>query len=149
MSRLSLDASRRLRPVPFATEVSRPYWNGAREGVLRLQRCGDCQAAIHYPRRWCPECWSTAIAHFDAAGTGSVVTYTVVRQSPFEGFDAHTPYVLAIVRLDEGPPMLTNIIGDDAMDVAIDDRVQVRFEKRNGWTVLPQFERMAGAASRA
>lgn len=148
MSRLSLDASRRLRPTPFATEVSRPYWNAAREGVLRLQRCQDCHTAIHYPRRWCPKCWSTALDHFDARGTGVVVTFTIVRQSPFEGFDAHTPYVLAIVKLDEGPTMLTNIIGPDRMDVAIDDPVQVQFEKRNGWTVVPQFERALGATQR-
>lgn len=142
MSRLSLDASRRVRPTPFATAISRPYWNAAREGVLRLQRCRECHTAIHYPRRWCPKCWSTALDHFDADGTGVVITYTIVHQSPFEAFDPHTPYVLAIIQLDEGPTMLANIIGPDAMEVAIDDPVRVRFEKRNGWTVVPQFERV-------
>ena len=141
MSRLSLDASRRLRPTPFASEISRPYWNGAREGVLRLQRCRNCEAVIHYPRRWCPKCWSTDLGHFDASGAAKVVTYTIVHESPFEAFDGYTPYVLAIVQLEEGPTMLTNIIGPGAMEVAIDDPVRVRFEKRNGWTVLPQFER--------
>jgi uncharacterized OB-fold protein len=142
MSRLSLDASRRVRPTPFATDISRPYWNAAREGVLRLQRCRNCQTAIHYPRRWCPKCWSTDLDHFDARGTGVVITYTIVHQSPFEAFDAYTPYVLAIVQLDEGPTMLTNIIGPGAMEVTIGDPVLVRFEKRNGWTVVPQFERV-------
>jgi len=142
MSRLSLDASRKVRPTPFATDISRPYWNGAREGVLRLQRCRDCHTAIHYPRRWCPKCWSTGLDHFDALGTGVVITFTIVRQSPFEAFDPHTPYVLAMVQLDEGPTMLTNVIGPDAMKVTIGDRVRVRFEKRNGWTVVPQFERV-------
>ncbi len=141
MSRLSLDASRRIRPTPFATEISRPYWNAAREGVLRLQRCQACQTAIHYPRRWCPKCWSTDLEHFDARGTGIVVTYTIVHESPFEAFDAHTPYVLAIIQLEEGPTMLANIVGPDAMEAAIGDPVQVCFEKRNGWTVIPQFER--------
>jgi uncharacterized OB-fold protein len=102
---------------------------------------------IHYPRRWCPKCWSKDLGHFDARGTGKVVTYTIVHESPFEAFDGHTPYVLAIIQLDEGPTMLTNIIGPDAMDVAIDDSVQVRFEKRNGWTTLPQFERAQGTAA--
>lgn len=146
MSRLSLDASHRIRPTPFATEISRPYWNAAREGVLRLQRCRACQAAIHYPRLWCPKCWSTDLEHFDARGIGTVVTYTVVHQSPFEAFDAHTPYVLAIVQLEEGPTMLANVIGPGAMDVAIGDPVRVRFEKRNGWTVIPQFERTGEGA---
>ena len=141
MSRLSLDASRRLRPTPFATEESRPYWNGAREGVLRLQRCQACGTVIHYPRRWCPKCWSTDLSHFDASGSGKVVSFTIVHEPPFEAFDGHTPYVLAIVQLEEGPTMLTNIIGSDAMAVAINDAVRVCFEKRNGWTVLPQFER--------
>ena len=142
MSRLSLDASRRIRPTPFATDISRPYWNAARQGVLRLQRCRDCGTAIHYPRRWCPKCWSTELDHFDARGTGVVISYTIVHQSPFEAFDPHTPYVLAIVQLDEGPTMLTNIIGPGAKKVAIDDLVRVRFEHRNGWTVVPQFERV-------
>jgi uncharacterized OB-fold protein len=146
MSRLSLDASRRLRPTPFATEISRPYWNAAREGILRLQRCRTCERVIHYPRLWCPQCWSTDIGHFDASGKGEVVTYTIVHDSPFEAFDSHVPYVLAIVQLEEGPTMLSNIIGPDAMVVAIGDPVVVRFEKRNGWTVLPQFERTASAA---
>ena len=80
--------------------------------------------------------------HFDACGSGIVTTYTIVHQSPFEAFDSHTPYVLAIVQLDEGPTMLTNIVGTGAMEVSIGDLVRVRFEQRNGWTVLPQFERM-------
>lgn len=141
MSRLSLDASRKLRPIPFATEVSRPYWNGAREGVLRLQRCRNCEMVIHYPRRWCPKCWSTDLGHFDASGTGAIVSFTIVHDAPFEGFDGHTPYVLAVIQLAEGPAMLANIIGAGAMESAIGDPVTVRFEKRNDWTVLPQFER--------
>ena len=80
--------------------------------------------------------------HFDARGTGVVISYTIVHQSPFEAFDPHTPYVLAIVQLDEGPTMLTNIIGPGAKKVAIDDLVRVRFEHRNGWTGVPQFERV-------
>lgn len=147
MSRLSLDASRRLRPIPYATETSRPYWNGAREGVLRLQRCRTCQRVIHYPRQWCPQCWSNNIEHFNASGNGRVVTHTIVHEAPFEAYDGHVPYVLAVVLLDEGVTMLSNIVGPDAMDVAIDDPVVVRFEKRNDWTAIPQFERVVPPSS--
>lgn len=132
------------KPVPRLTEVSRPYWEAARQGVLRVKRCLACRGWVHYPRRWCPQCWSTSLEPVDASGSGRVVSFTIVHQAPEESFAADLPYVLAIIQLAEGPTMLANIIGADAHAVAIDDPVRVRFEDRGSGVMVPQFERVDG-----
>jgi len=130
------------KPAPRPTEISRPYWEAARQGVLQLQRCLGCRGLIHYPRRWCPRCWSTSLEPVEAAGTGTVVTYTIVHQAPEESFAADLPYVLAIIQITEGPTMLANVVGPDALAVAIGDPVRVRFEDRGAGLKVPQFERI-------
>ncbi len=128
------------KPAPHLTDVTGPYWEAARKGTLQLQRCLPCRAIVHYPRRWCPHCWSTTLEPIDASGKGAVVSFTIVHQPPDDSFGHDTPYVLAIVQLAEGPTMLANVTGPDAMDVRIGDPVQVRFEMRRIGLVVPQFE---------
>lgn len=128
-------------PVPVITPETAPYWNGAREGKLLLQRCLDCGALRFYPRRACPGCWSERAEWIEARGRGRVASFTVIHRPPAPAFAARVPYVVALVDLDEGPRMMTNIVGDDALDVAIDDAVEVAFEPR-GDVALPQFRRV-------
>ncbi len=117
-----------------------PYWEGARAGVLRLQRCRACGAARFYPRHLCPDCGDSSVSWFDASGWGVVYTFTIVHRGPSPAFRERQPYVVALVDLDEGPRLMTNIVGGDALEVAIGDRVQVRFEDR-GEHVVPVFAR--------
>lgn len=130
------------RPSPHVNEVSRPFWEGTRDGCLYIQVCNDCGALVHYPRRWCPHCWSVELDHRAVSGEAEVLTFSVVHQGPAEIFTAEGPYVLAIVRLVEGPTMLTNIVGTGAMDVAIGDRVRVDFGQTAGESVLPRFRKV-------
>jgi len=128
------------KALPRITQVTRPYWDGARSGKLMLQRCQTCRAVIHYPRPWCPACWSTELEWFEASGHARVITYTVVHQPPFEAYALDVPYVLAVARLEEGPQMMANVLGIDSKRMRIDLPVRVIFEARAGGVCVPQFE---------
>ncbi|MBI2964477.1 MAG: Zn-ribbon domain-containing OB-fold protein [Deltaproteobacteria bacterium] len=130
----------REKPLPHVTETTRPYWEGARLGKLMLQRCRRCRTAIHYPRPWCSACWSTDLDWVEAAGRGRVVTFTVVHQPPFEAYAGDVPYVLAVVKLDEGPQMMANVLGIEPAAMRVDLPVRVVFERRSGGFCVPQFE---------
>jgi uncharacterized OB-fold protein len=89
----------------------REFWEAAAEGRLVLPRCNRCSAVIWYPRHLCPRCGSSDVTWFEASGRGTVYSYTVVHQG--EGaFAAVTPFVIAYVELDEGPRLLTNLLGE-------------------------------------
>lgn len=130
-------------PAPVANADSLPYWNAARERRLLIRKCKAC-ATLHFmPRYLCPVCWSDQLEWVESKGGGSVHSYTVIRRAPAPAFAARVPYVVALIDLDEGPRMITNIIGDDALDVRIGDRVKVTFEDRGDGAMLPQFNRVA------
>ena len=127
------------KPLPRVNETTRPYWDGVRAERLLLQRCRACASFIHYPRAWCPQCWGTDLEWVESRGTGRVVTFTVVHQAPMESYAGDVPYVLAVVRLDEGPQMMTNLVGVEHSGVRVDLRVEVVFEERAGGFRVPQF----------
>jgi len=124
------------RPLPTPNAVTEPYWRAAAQGRFLLPRCRACRAFHHHPRRWCPHCWSHDLEWAEPSGRGTVVTYTIVHQPPSPGFDV--PYVLAVVRLEEGPQMMCNVVDVDPGEVRCDMPVTVTFERR-GDMALPQF----------
>ncbi|MBI1735877.1 MAG: Zn-ribbon domain-containing OB-fold protein [Candidatus Rokubacteria bacterium] len=129
-------------PTPVVTPETAPYWEGARAGKLLLQRCLACRALRFYPRRACPSCWSERVEWVEASGRGRVHSFTVIHRPPAPAFASRLPYVVALVDLEEGPRMMANVVGDGALEVAIDDPVTVTFEPR-GDIALPQFQRVA------
>ena len=96
------------KPLPKPTATSRPFWDAAKRHELTLQRCGGCNSFIYYPRDRCPHCLSDQLRWHPVSGRGKVHSYTVVRRASTRSF-ADKPYVLAIVELDEGPRMTTNV----------------------------------------
>ncbi|MBI2207241.1 MAG: Zn-ribbon domain-containing OB-fold protein [Candidatus Rokubacteria bacterium] len=129
-------------PLPAVTPETAPYWDGARDGKLLLQRCLACRAVRFYPRRTCPACWSPDVEWIEASGRGRIASFTVIHRPPAPAFAGRVPYVVALIDLDEGPRMMANVVGDRALEVAIDDAVEVIFEAR-GAVALPQFQRSA------
>ncbi len=127
-------------PVNLETQ---PFWDATAEGRLVLPRCDSCSTVIWYPRLFCPLCGSTEVSWFDAKGTGTVYSATVVRkgQGPFA--DA-APYVLAYVELDEGPRIMTNIVDGDPERIEIGQRVTVTFADTGKGTALPRFRPLDG-----
>jgi uncharacterized OB-fold protein len=110
-------------PLPYASWETRGWWEGCGRGELVLQRCLSCGAVQHKPRAVCAKCLTDSVEHFVASGQGTVHTFTVTHQNAVPPFRDHVPYVLAYVELDEGPRVLTNIVGCDPDEVRIGQRV--------------------------
>ncbi len=98
-----------IKPLPKPSPTSRPYWEAVRRHELQLQHCGACSKYIYYPRPRCPNCMSDNLKWERVSGRGKLYSYTIVRRASTRSF-ADAPYVLAIVELDEGPRMTTNMI---------------------------------------
>jgi uncharacterized OB-fold protein len=117
------------RPLPRPTGISAPFWRGAAEGRLLLQRCRRCGSFIYYPRPFCPTCLGGELEWREASGKGQVYTYTVVRRAATPAFADKVPYVLAIVELEEGPRLVTNIVGCRPEEVRVGMPVKATFER--------------------
>ena len=129
-------------PLPVANADSLPYWNAARERRLLIRKCNACGTLHFMPRHLCPACWSDQLEWVEAKGTGSVHSFTIIRRAPMAAFAPRAPYVLALIDLDEGPRMMANVLGEDALSVRIGDRVKVTFEERGEGAMIPQFQRV-------
>lgn len=98
-----------IKPLPKPSPTSRPFWEAARKHELKLQRCGKCRGYIYYPRDRCPHCFSDQLTWEKVSGRGTLYSYTTVYRASTRSF-ADAPYVLAIVELEEGPRMTTNVV---------------------------------------
>ena len=132
------------KPSPIITTLSKPFWDAAREERLILQKCGDCAKFIFYPRIFCPHCHSENLGWEKASGRGTVYSYTVVMNNPPSFFREDVPYIVAVIRLDEGVRMLSNIVGCSPEDVRCDMPVEVAFEKLSDEVTLPKFRPRKG-----
>lgn len=127
------------RLLPPMTDETAAYWQACREGRLALQRCGDCGNWQFYPRTLCTRCDSARLSWQTASGRGQVETYTVVHVPLTPAYAADVPYVVALVRLQEGPRLMTNVIDCAADEVRIGMPVEVVFEAWTDAVVMPQF----------
>lgn len=127
------------RPVPVVSDVSRPYWEGCRRGVLLVQECGRCGHRQLYPRSVCSACHSRDLSFIESAGKGTIVSFTVVHRAASSAFADDVPYVLALVRLDEGPTMMSTVTDTAPEAVTIDMPVRVWFDASNDEIALPRF----------
>ena len=128
--------------LPVADVETKPYWDAAAEGRLLVKRCRACARAFFYPRNHCPRCWSLDTEWVESSGRGTVYTFTVIHQNDLPPFRDRLPYVVAIVELDEGPRMTSNIEGiePDAVRCGMPVDVTFREEQRDDDVVhLPVF----------
>jgi len=132
-------ADRSKLPLPEPTPETKHFWEGTKKQELRLQRCDDCGHAYFPPRPFCPKCASLSVEVFTASGKGTLYSY-VINQRPHPAFDG--PYSIAVVTLDEGPRMMTNIINCEQTPAALqlDMAVEVTFEKMSDEISLPYFQ---------
>ncbi|HXX46692.1 MAG TPA: OB-fold domain-containing protein [Myxococcota bacterium] len=130
--------SRARRPKPVPTPETRHYWDGARAGELRLQRCRACTRAYFPPRPFCPRCASGDTEVFSASGRATLYSY-VIHERPAPGFDP--PYAIAVVALEEGPRMMTNLVdvAQTPEALVLDMPLEVRFQKLDDEISLPVF----------
>ena len=132
------------KPLPDITPEAKPFWDAAAQHKLVMQRCSDCGAFIWTPRPACYECGSEQLEWTELSGKGRVYSFTVIRQvvgrAASKAFEKDIPYVIAWVDLDEGPRMISNIIGCGVDAVELGMNVAVVFEQQSPEIWLPKFK---------
>lgn len=128
-----------MRPLPELTPENAAFWTGGANGKLVIAFCADCGHAIHPPQIICPTCWGETVENRAVPGTGTVYSYTVNHQ-PWEP-GMVVPFALAVVDVDGAPGVrvTAEVVGVNPEDVAIGQRMQVRFHNIDDvW--FPQWE---------
>jgi uncharacterized protein len=131
------------RLAPSMTADTQFFWDGAKEHRLLIQRCVGCKTLRHPPRPMCPSCHSFEWDTLEASGRGTVYSFVMPRHPPLPWFD--DGYIVALVELEEGTRLVTNLVGVDAGAVSIGMPVAVRFEEFDGGLVLPLFTSADGS----
>ena len=130
------------KPIPVPQGESDVYWQKAKEHELWLRKCNACDNAYFYPRDISPCCFSKDTDWIRASGKASLFTYGIVQRAPHPGFVDYVPFVTAIVELEEGPKMATNIVIDnptfDNLQIGMD--LEVVFEDITDELALPKFK---------
>ena len=131
------------RALPQPTPETQHFWDGTNAGELRLQRCDACSKVYFPPRPFCPACASRSVSVFKASGKGFLYSY-VIHHRPVPGFTP--PYSIAVVELEEGPRMMTNIVECPQTPEALvlDMPLEVVFAKQNDAITLPFFRPAKG-----
>ena len=130
-------------PAPVPTPETQHFWDGTKAGDLRLQRCSDCAQVYFPPRPFCPVCISKNVEVFSASGKASLYSY-VINERPHPAFDG--PYAIAVVELEEGPRMMTNLVNVAQTPEALilDMSLEVVFESLNDNISLALFQPQSG-----
>jgi len=127
------------RPLPRIDEETRGYWEAVVRHELFVQECGACRVRRFPPRAVCPACLSSSTTWIRASGRGTVYSFTVTHQNQAPGFRERLPYVLAVVELEEGVRLMTNLVGCAPDAVRIGMAVEVEWEDVTPEVTLPLF----------
>ncbi len=115
-------------PAPMNEELSRPFWDAAKRHELVLPRCRTCSNIFFYPRERCPDCFSDDLEWTRASGMGRLYSFTIVYQAGHPAFQPDTPHIYAIIQLNEGPKIPSNLVGCEIEDARIDMAVEAVFD---------------------
>ena len=126
-----------LKNLPAPTPLTAPYWEGCQAGELRIQYCQVCDRHQFYPRSICAGCLGD-VEWVVASGRGEVISYTIVRLAVSEAYAAEVPYVIALIRLAEGPQLMSQV-NCELGDIATGLNVEVCFETWSDEVTIPKF----------
>ena len=128
------------KPIPVPTPETQFFWDKVRQHELWIQSCNDCSHAFFYPRFHCPRCSSDNVEWFRASGKGTLYSY-VINHRPPPGLEEEAPYAIAVVQLDEGPRMMTNIVDveNTPENLVLDMQVEVTFEDVAEEVTIPKW----------
>jgi uncharacterized OB-fold protein len=125
--------------LPVVDDESEPFWKGCKEHKLMIQKNASTGKLFFYPRAIAPGDPKAKVEWVQVSGKGKVHTFTVIRQNVAPGFRDELPYIVAIIDLDEGVQMMSNIVGTPPEQVTIGMPVKVQFEDVNEEISLPKF----------
>ncbi|MDP7414448.1 MAG: OB-fold domain-containing protein [SAR202 cluster bacterium] len=130
------------KPLPTPQGESDYYWDKAKEHELWLRNCDDCGNPYFYPRDISPCCFSKNTSWVRASGKASLYTFAIVHRAPHPGFRDDVPFVPAMVELEEGPIMATNVVIDDPTpeNLSIGMALEVVFDDVTDTITLPKFK---------
>jgi len=132
-----IDHSGKNFPQPsLETEI---YWQGCRNHKLLIQKCSVCEQYQFYPRIMCTNCMDREVEWVQATGRGKVASYTIIHRAISKAYLDEVPYVVALVELEEGPTMMSNIIHCEPEEVVIGMEVEVIFEDWSEEVSIPKF----------
>jgi uncharacterized OB-fold protein len=139
------------RPIPYADDVSSPFWQAAREHRLDVQRCQSCRYYNHPPRRVCDACLAQDLRFEPVSGRGQIYSFTVMHQRDVTGFENDAPFINLVIELEEQPKLLmvSTLPGNERDRIKIGAPVEVFFENRGEGAdtiVIPQFRLTVGTA---
>ena len=125
-------------PLPQKTPETAPFFDGLNEHKLMIQRCNAC-GPYFYPRPFCPSCFSWDVEWFEASGKGTLYSFVINNRTP--PYIGDKPFIIAIVELEEGPRMMTNLLGVEAdpAKVKCDMPVVIDYVKKSDDVTLPMF----------
>jgi len=112
----------------LADTLTAPWWAQVERGVFAMPRCEDCARWHFHPQPRCPHCRSAALTWYEASGRGIVHSFTVVHRAPSPAFAAEVPYTIAIIETEEGPHLMTRLVGIEPDAVRIGLEVRARIE---------------------
>jgi uncharacterized protein len=127
------------KPLPIITAENRPFWEGCRQGKLMLQYCDGCGQYQFYPRLYCMHCGAREVRWVEASGRGVVYSYTMIRQNKSPEFRDDVPYNVALIELEEGPHMMSNVVEIADDDLRVDLPVTIVFDPISDEISLPRF----------
>lgn len=127
------------KAAPVSSPETAEYWAGCARHELLIQRCTGCGSHQFYPRVLCTTCSARSLEWVRASGRGRLRSYTVVRRAVSEAYAAEVPYVVALVALEEGPTMMSGVVGCRPENVRIGMAVQVVFDDRAAGVSIPNF----------
>jgi uncharacterized OB-fold protein len=128
-----------LRPIPVPNADNQGFWDACHRHELRLQRCQSCGAFRHQPRPMCSQCHCLEYEWARASGRGTVYSFTIVHRPTLPAFQRDVPYNVVVVQLEEGPFMVSNVVGCIPDRLHIGLAVEVVFEDVSDTISLPKF----------
>ena len=127
------------RPLPTVTQDSERFWRSARERALELQKCDRCGEFLYYPTPICQFCSHDEFTWTPIAGTGTIYSYSVLERAKGNPFEDSVPIAIVLVRLAEGPVMMSNLVEYEPADLRIDREVTITYGDVNDEITLPLF----------
>lgn len=129
------------KPLPVPTPETQPYWEAAKHHELMLPYCDPCRQFIFYPRPFCPRCFSWRVEWRKLSGRGTLYSYAIQYRAQAPGFQDDVPYITAIVELEEGPRMMSNLVAvePDPHQLQVGMPLEVVFDDVTEEVTLPKF----------
>lgn len=127
------------KPIPRVTKELAPFFAAAKRRQLVVQRCTGCGLLRFPPREVCSRCWSREAEWTPVSGRGEVFSFYLMHQVYHPGFAAEVPYPVVVIALEEGPHMMSNVVGCAPREVRIGMPVEVTFEDVSDEVTLPKF----------